>query len=187
MDNVVGMQKLKVWPIFRVSNAGEEKWISPGVENSEDRDFAGHLVMSGAQGVSIEWKWNSPKIGKDVDEKAVSQMPRDAKPQAAGQNLMLDAVVLHEGVIDTLPSSIWPSKDEEVQEAPEAKLLGLAPRVLRSSGRGSLARRLSSALPFIEFSEISETVYRSRNKPALGKAICSVSGFCPAENGRGEA
>jgi hypothetical protein len=82
----------------------------------------------------------------------------------------LDAVVLHEGVIDTLPAEMWSG-------APELALLALCPRVLRSSGRGSLPRRLARELPFIEFSEVSDTLYRSRNKPGLGKAICSVAGF----------
>jgi hypothetical protein len=100
---------------------------------------------------------------------------------------MIDAVVLHEGVIDTLPQAIWPSNKGAATEAQEMRLLSLAPRVLRSSGRGSLARRLNSDLPFIEFSEISETVYRSRNKPALGKALCSVSGFRTKAKGTGES
>nr|VFJ50469.1 MAG: hypothetical protein BECKFM1743A_GA0114220_100843 [Candidatus Kentron sp. FM]VFJ51169.1 MAG: hypothetical protein BECKFM1743C_GA0114222_100943 [Candidatus Kentron sp. FM]VFK08847.1 MAG: hypothetical protein BECKFM1743B_GA0114221_100833 [Candidatus Kentron sp. FM] len=82
-----------------------------------------------------------------------------------------DAVIIHEGVVDVvLGTSVWE------KEGLEQRLLAIAPRIIRTSGRGSQARYLSPALPFMEFSELSETTYRALNKLTLGKAVLGVFG-----------
>jgi hypothetical protein len=81
-----------------------------------------------------------------------------------------DFIVIHEGVTDMLASvGAWPKDAHE-------ELFNLCTCIVRTSGRGSVARHLNNYLPFLEFSEISDTTYRQMNKIALGKGLLSLRG-----------
>ena len=79
-----------------------------------------------------------------------------------------DVVVVHEGVADCLK--------DDLAKILESKLRSFAPRFIRTSGRGAKARHLAPESPFLEFSELSDSVFRSPNKPSLGRAVTGVSG-----------
>nr|VFK24672.1 MAG: hypothetical protein BECKMB1821G_GA0114241_100937 [Candidatus Kentron sp. MB] len=83
----------------------------------------------------------------------------------------LDAVIIHEGVVDVvLGNPFWE------KEGAENNLFALAPRIIRTSGRGSQPRHISPSLPFMEFSELSENTYLALNKLKLGKGVLGVFG-----------
>lgn len=80
----------------------------------------------------------------------------------------LDVLVVHEGVTDTLPE--WKAATD--LEA----VYGIVPWLVRTSGRGREARSMLNWVPFIEFTDISENIYRAINKYALCKSLLGISG-----------
>lgn len=81
-----------------------------------------------------------------------------------------DCIVIHEGVVDQVHDrGGWP-------EGLHQQLHAICPWVVRTSGRGSGARHLGGELPFLEFSELSDTVYRQLDKVSLGRALLSLRG-----------
>ena len=84
----------------------------------------------------------------------------------------VDAVIIHEGVVDLL----W--KDGLWKQELDSELYSLTPRVLRTSGRGSLSRRLSFNLPFLEFSVVCGCTYVGFNKVRLARAVLSAHHPC---------
>jgi len=96
----------------------------------------------------------------------------------------IDAVIIHEGAVEVAKNDgAWPSpsgdpmKDGDIwHQYPESLLGAWTPRVIRTSGRGPDARHLYPKLPFLEFSELSETTYGRFNKPLLSTAVLSLCG-----------
>ena len=160
------LHKMHVVPLFKVSRSGNEKYVSPGVESHASEQ--GDVLAIDQQPPTIKWAWCSSSQGWQI-----MQVCSAHKPNMAIWPLnMLDAIIIHEGIVDAFLHKAWETEDE-------TRLLALAPRVVRTSGRGSMPRHLARNLPFMEFSELSETIYRSRNKPGLAKAVCSVAGPMP--------
>lgn len=90
---------------------------------------------------------------------------------APAGDMFPDAVVIHEGVTDTLARArLWqPRRDH-------APLYQVVPAVVRTSGRGRQSRELGDWLPFIELSVLSDAAYGSLNKPKLARAILNSVG-----------
>lgn len=88
-----------------------------------------------------------------------------------------DCIVLHEGVIDMLVSRArWP-------EGLMRQLHSICPWVVRTSGRGAGPRRLGAELPFLEFSELSDSTYRQMNKVNLSSSLLALRGGREPVNG----
>lgn len=90
-----------------------------------------------------------------------------------GGSLTADFVIIHEGVIDQLKDNgAWcPNAHEEIYH--------VSTSVVRTSGRGATSRHLAGHLPFIEFSELSDTTYLQMNKVSLGKGLLALRGGIP--------
>lgn len=83
---------------------------------------------------------------------------------------MPDCLIVHEGVVDQVHSKGgWPG-------GLHRQLHAFCPWVVRTSGRGAGARHLGHELPFLEFSELSDTVYRQLNKLSLVQSLFSLRG-----------
>lgn len=82
----------------------------------------------------------------------------------------IDVLLIHEGVMDHL------YKNEVWEDSDAVKLYQFAPAVVRCSGRGRRSRHLHNAMPFLEFTEVSENTYQELNKPNLVKAMLGSSG-----------
>lgn len=99
-----------------------------------------------------------------------------------------DIIAVHEGLVEELVSHSTFAKGTDLN------LLAIAPRILRFSGKGPEARKLSSRHPFAEYSAISACVtpYRTRDrdnnerealrieKVFLGKAVLNSIGTLPS-------
>lgn len=86
------------------------------------------------------------------------------------QDIPADCIVVHEGVIDILFAQHgWPTGTHH-------QLYAICPWVVRTSGRGSVPRHLGEDLPFLEFSELSDTTYRQMDKVTLAKGLLSLRG-----------
>jgi hypothetical protein len=86
------------------------------------------------------------------------------------EELAPDCLVIHEGVVDVIHDRKgWPT-------GLHRQLHSICPWVVRTSGRGSMSRHLGNELPFLDFSELSDTTYRQVNKVALAKGILSLRG-----------
>ena len=92
------------------------------------------------------------------------------KVDLIGGGFAPDFLIIHEGVTDRLANAkIWcPNAHQEIYR--------WCPAIIRTSGRGSTPRNLSEALPFLEFSELSDTTYQQLNKIALTKGLMSLRG-----------
>lgn len=161
-DQATELKKLGVIPVFRVSRGGDTKYIPPAAEQYATDNGDDFML---APTPKLRWSYRSAENRVKVAEIPAS-LRRSGEVRPPIENL--DAIIIHEGVIDTLLGNLW--------KRDEAELLAIAPRIIRTSGRGSTPRHLDFRLPFMEFSELSDTIYQSRNKPALAKAVCSVAG-----------
>lgn len=80
-----------------------------------------------------------------------------------------DVVIIHEGVTDVMRGHGWKQGDHR-------GLYKICPMVVRTSGRGSDSRNIGNELPFYEFSELNECVYRQMNKVALVRGLLALRG-----------
>lgn len=78
----------------------------------------------------------------------------------------LDFLVIHQGVVDQAPKA-WPSGDALEQ------LYQCVPSVVITSGRGTESLQFKDQ-PFLEFTELSDTVYRQPNKVALANNLLAL-------------
>ena len=81
----------------------------------------------------------------------------------------VDIMVIHEGVTDMMQPEGWAEGDH-------VHLNRICPIIVRTSGRGALSRHLGKNLPFLEFSELAESVYRQMNKVALVRGLLALRG-----------
>lgn len=95
----------------------------------------------------------------------------------------IDVLIIHEGVTDHLHNAgIWQDSLDDVFRLHEC-----APMVVRCSGRGRESRHLHNSLSFMEFTEVSQNIYQSLNKPALVKSVLGSAGNLkelPEESGK---
>ena len=183
-DMLRELTRARTFPAFslRPDYKGSRIWLDPGSENklSDKPLFAirrlEELLCEGVFATALPAEMMLAYQTK-TDERQVSKPTKAvSRDHPIGE---LDAVVIHEGVVDMIHNSnAWSEKKE-------LGLFSLAPRVIRTSGRGAQARHLSPALPFMEFSELSETTYRVLNKYSLGKAVLGVVGPVTDKEGGG--
>jgi len=83
----------------------------------------------------------------------------------------LDVIIVHEGVIDAI-RTWWPQN----QPFPFGAFYASAPFYVRTSGRGSMSRHGGQQLPFLEFSELSDSTYQAHNKFSLGRSVLGLRG-----------
>ena len=102
----------------------------------------------------------------------IHELDKD-KDVPISQNDHIDAVVVHQGVLDRLSNfNRWhPNEDLEA-------LYQIAPTIIVTSGRGRNLRSdiTPETLPFVEFSTIRETTYADTSKYHLVRALFSVKG-----------
>ena len=164
------------------------KWKARLVRFSSAGIHAGYAVrvdQGGAVPISVRVervlqdnaeKWKTSGIpgihlaGARSDVQCVVPKTTDGRTPIATHPIVPDVIVIHEGIAEDLVNrKLWNTKKEN-------DLFYQAPRIIRTSGRGTLARYLLESHPFIEFSELSEVTYRGLNKPALGRAVLSTTG-----------
>ena len=165
------LNRAGIFPAFNLRDNGNRTPLDPSLEAKlSDSITDGSKEQLQKEGVTLLPPAIDLACQKQNDvEKTVH--PPNKNADKSNPIHPLDAVIIHEGVVDVvLGKSVWK------KEGLERNLFALAPRVIRTSGRGSQPRHLSPRLPFMEFSELSETTYRALNKLILSKAVLGVFG-----------
>nr|VFK10107.1 MAG: hypothetical protein BECKLPF1236A_GA0070988_100329 [Candidatus Kentron sp. LPFa]VFK26097.1 MAG: hypothetical protein BECKLPF1236C_GA0070990_100308 [Candidatus Kentron sp. LPFa] len=171
------LNRAGIFPVFNLRDNGNRTPLDPSLEAKlSDSITDGSKEELKSEGVTLSPPAIALACQKQNDvEKTVH--PPNKNADKSHPIHPLDAVIIHEGVVDVvLGKSVWK------KEGLEQNLFALAPRVIRTSGRGSQPRHLSPRLPFMEFSELSETTYRALNKLILSKAVLGVFGPNPKKN-----
>ena len=111
-------------------------------------------------------------MGKSGDEDANCEI-LDSR---ANMYPTCDVLIVHEGALDILvrhSGVVW-SRDKV------ACLYDACPIVVRTSGRGRKTEHMDSAMPFVEFGEISSSLLTARNKYSLVRALLGAVDSTPA-------
>nr|VFJ43696.1 MAG: hypothetical protein BECKDK2373B_GA0170837_100627 [Candidatus Kentron sp. DK] len=165
------LNRAGIFPVFNLRDNGNRTPLDPSLEAKlGDSITDGSKEQLQKEGVTLSPPAIDLACQKQNDvEKTVHPPSKNADKSSPIHPL--DAVIIHEGVVDVvLRKPVWK------KEGLEQNLFALAPRVIRTSGRGSQPRHLLPRLPFMEFSELSETTYRALNKLILSKAVLGVFG-----------
>jgi SAM-dependent methyltransferase len=152
-----------IFPVFSLRSQGcAPHWLDPKTLDKLKANFGQdvHDCIKAAEGLHVD----GPKAALAFNN-ALGQVSVDAPGGDDSLIPELDVIIVHEGVVDTVHGGpFWRVGQED-------QLFLLSPRVVRTSGRGSVPRNLSEHLPFLEFSRLSETTYDGLNKYALGRAL----------------
>ena len=153
------LHQLRVLPVAEVERDGNSQKVGPAGDNCFR---GGHLDM---RKMSVTWKYDA------AQGLTSGECPGDPTPLSP-----FDAVIIHEGLVERLVAAgLW-TQGENGKPGMERRLYSMSPRIIRTSGRGAAQRSLDKTLPFLEASELAAHLYQARNKPALGKAVLSVTG-----------
>lgn len=177
MDTVFGkktmsLQRVGVFPLYTIhSEAPGPRRLSHQLSVAIESVLAGELDISGRSVAKEAGLVLTPRSydPDSIDVRPVVIQSFDVKI-ASARECEPDCIVVHEGVVDQVHDREgWPL-------GAHRQLHSICPWVVRTSGRGSGARHLGRELPFLEFSELSDTVYRQMDKVSLGKALLSLRG-----------
>lgn len=179
------MQKARIYPLYSVHSERLDKssgksapYVHPlsstarsalaNPEVTTSQEF--HLNEEGLHVSPYSNAVNSPAIASATPV-WIDKTKRLGKLDCCEGFCAPDFIVIHEGVTDLLyDAGAWPKGAHE-------ELYLRSSAVIRTSGRGSISRHLGSDLPFLEFSELSDSTYRQMNKVALAKGLLSVRGM----------
>lgn len=170
-DDLFSLLGARIVPVFSLHINGELYHLGIEVRKAvESASFIdqGESLATGGLYLGERNEVVFPGLSDSDPEMGIMSQQFTKKSSAATR---FDVIVIHEGVAETCPS--WPvERSKEL----EAKLLDIAPRLVRTSGRGGTARKLSEDLPFLEFSELSENTYRQLNKIDIGRELLFLRG-----------
>jgi hypothetical protein len=188
-----------IFPLFQIRHADDDShFLSPAVEEAVKRvdeelaKIGGHgnrrgkwapdpieFSLGSEEGLFVSEKRDTcraapgvyqgkKQVGKVGDKKTLSLLSYCTSEQQSG----LDALVVHEGIIDAVRKKWGDSIPRLIHDG----FWGSVPCVIRTSGRGSQSRHDGNHLPFLEFSELSQSTYQSHNKLALGRSLLALRG-----------
>ena len=163
-ENTIKRHKARIFPVYHIRSGGgqDQKTLPLSVRVRE-------VVTN-----DLDCKHNKA-INKDIMSEGVGPGSLSVVCEHSDRELHLekleekkiDFIIIHEGVIDTM--DFW---SDGYLEA----LYGVCPSVVRTSGRGYKSPSIGESLPFLEFTELADTVQRGLDKVSLGRVLLSVRG-----------
>lgn len=169
------LQATRIYPIYSIQTEAEDTKASTSYPLSDMVDKALKATLAengvpGSEGLELAPVSRNPEL---VAMRIAVRDGDEGNPRIkllSQDELRPDCLVLHEGVVDIVHDKKgWPP-------GLHRQLHSICPWVVRTSGRGSMSRHLGNELPFLDFSELSDTTYRQLNKVTLAKGILSLRG-----------
>lgn len=174
------LQLARIFPLFQIhtgnSISSEKDALSPKLKDTlrEMKNDQGWAFRDGLdlfeEGLYINDNENpiQPiiKWKKNADSTDQITTFKDFKDSRTSH---IDIVIMHEGLVDT-------QQKEWKEHKYPCPLFSRIPYFVRTSGRGAGSRHNNDSLPFLEFSELSNTTYHSLNKLSLGRSLMNLKG-----------